>query len=197
MSAFSQFFLGSPAQATQLPTLTDQQKQLIQQLLGGLGGPLSSGLGNLQNILSGSPEAMSAFERPALRQFGEQIVPGIAERFAGVGGGSSSGFQQTMGRAGERLAESLQAQRSGLQQNALSQLQGLLGIAQQPQFQYQQSRGSEGALPSLLSMLGMAAGGAFGGPGGAMAGGAAGRGFGNLFSRNKNSFSGNITSGLA
>lgn len=135
MSVFAQEFRLKPGQLGQVPTLTGPQQQLINQLLGGLGGPLGSGLQNLQNILGGRPEAFEAFQAPARRQFEEEIIPGIAERFASQGGLSSSGFQQTLGQAGERLTENLAAQRAGLQSQALGQLMGLLGIGTQPQFE--------------------------------------------------------------
>lgn len=135
MSVFAQNFRLKPGQLGQVSNLTPDQQQLITRLLQGLGAPLSSGLGNLQNILGGSSEAFQAFERPALRQFEEDIIPRISERFAGLGAGSSGGFQQTLARAGERLSENLAAQRSGLQSQALSQLMSLLGVGTQPQFQ--------------------------------------------------------------
>lgn len=175
MSAFSQFFLGSPSQAQQLPNVTDEQKQLLDQILGRVQSPLSSGFQNLQNILGGSPEAFSAFERPAMRQFQEEIIPSITERFAGLGAGSSSGLQQTLARSGERLSENLAAQRSGLQGQALSQLMGLLGTGLSPQFQYLKKEGSEGVLPSILSLLGAYA------TGGSQLGGITGSGISGLF----------------
>lgn len=124
----------------QLSTLSGGQKQLLQQLLGSLQGQSSniqqsplyqSGTSYLQNLLSGSPEAFQAFEAPHLRQFQEQIVPALAERFAGMGSGaqSSSAFQQALGQAGAGLSERLAALRAGLQSEAVPQA---LGYAQQP-----------------------------------------------------------------
>jgi hypothetical protein len=121
-------------------TGTKQQSNFLQQLLGQLQGQSSNigqnplfqqGSNFLQQLLSGSPESSAAFEAPAMRQFNEQIVPGIAERFSGLGAGaqSSSAFQQALGQAGAGLSENLQALRSGLQMNALPQA---LGYAQQP-----------------------------------------------------------------
>lgn len=129
-----------PAGYQKLSTMNSGQRKLLQQLLGSLGGqqtniqsnPLfQQGSGFLQNLLSGSPESTQAFEAPAMRQFNEQIIPGIAERFSGLGAGSqsSSAFQQALGQAGAGLSERLQALRSGLQTQALPQA---LGFAQQP-----------------------------------------------------------------
>ena len=156
--------MGTPGRVEQIPTVTPEQSQLLQSLLGQLGGPLSSGIGNLQQILSGSPEALRAFQAPALRQFQEQIVPGIAERFSGLGAGSqrSSAFAQSLGSAGADLAERLAAQRANLQSGALSQLQGLLGTSMQSQFQNLQIPGQEGALQGLFRGLGSGLGGGLG-----------------------------------
>lgn len=167
MSALSQFFLGTPAKMMQQDVLTGGQSQLLNQLLGGLGGPLQSGFQNLSQLLSGSPQAMQAFERPAITQFEQQIVPGIAERFAGSGSLSSSQFNRALAGAGANLAENLQAQRAGLQQNALSQLMQLLstGLGTQ-QFENIYTPRQPGFLESLtgpaLQATGTALGGFFG-----------------------------------
>lgn len=116
------------------------QKNVLQQILSALQGQGSNiaqnplfqqGSNFLQQFLSGSPESTAAFEAPAMRQFNEQIIPGLAERFSGMGAGaqSSSAFQQALGQAGAGLSENLQALRSGLQMQALPQA---LGYAQQP-----------------------------------------------------------------
>jgi hypothetical protein len=83
----------------------------------------------LSDLLSPDSKAAKAFEAPYKRQFQEEVVPGIAERFSQMGGQNSSGFQQTMGQAGERLSENLASMRSGLQMQALPQA---FAMAQQP-----------------------------------------------------------------
>lgn len=133
-----------PAGYQSLSTFSKGQKapfnQYLQQLMGMLGGqsmniqqsPLfQQGSSFLQNLLSGSPEATAAFEAPAMRQFQEQIVPGLAERFSGLGAGAqrSSAFSQALGAAGAGLSENLAALRGQLQLGALPQA---LGYAQQP-----------------------------------------------------------------
>jgi hypothetical protein len=132
--------LSMPAGYRQLSTLSRGQQGLLQQLLGSLGGqstniqqsPLfQQGSSYLQALLSGSPEATAAFEAPAMRQFQEQIIPALAERFAGLGAGaqSSSAFKLALGAAGAGLAENLAGLRGQLQLSALPQA---LGFAQQP-----------------------------------------------------------------
>lgn len=148
-----------------VPTMSQGQQglqnQILQLLQGqlGQGGPFSQAQGYLQNLLSGSPQSTSAFEAPAMRQFNEQIIPGLAERFSGLGAGSqsSSAFQQALGQAGAGLSENLQALRSGLQGGAAQQLLGLpsqfLGAGFQSPFAYMQTQGG-GRLSNLLGSFG-------------------------------------------
>jgi hypothetical protein len=134
-----------PAGYNKLSTLDKGQKNLLQQLIGSLQGQSSNiqqsplfqqGSSFIQNLLSGSPEATAAFEAPYMRQFNEQIVPGLAERFSGGFGvpgaasaQSSSAFSQALGSAGAGLSENLASLRGQLQMGALPQA---LGYAQQP-----------------------------------------------------------------
>lgn len=177
------FFLGTPSRFEQLPTQTPQQLSLSSQLQQGVGDALPSAFQNIMGILSGDPQALDAFQAPALRQFKEQIVPEIAERFTRGGGQRSSAFQQALGTAGASLSENLAAQRAQLQSQALNQLMSFLTQAQTPQFTTQQIAGTEGALPGILSALGMIGGTFLGGPAGTAAGGTIGRSLGGSFSR--------------
>ncbi len=115
----------------QIPTMTPQQQRLLSQMLTGLGGPMQLGIQNLAQLLSGAPEALEAYQRPELRRFEEETIPGIAERFTELGAQRSSAFPQALGAAGASLAERLAAQRAGLQQQAMGQLGQLLGFGMQ------------------------------------------------------------------
>jgi hypothetical protein len=168
-------------------TGTKQQSNFLQQLLSQLTGQSSDigqnplfqqGSNYLQQLLSGSPESSAAFEAPAMRQFNEQIIPGIAERFSGLGAGaqSSSAFQQALGQAGAGLSENLQALRSGLQmqgaqqglqyaQQPISNLQGFgsLGLGTQTKgFMPKQQPFWQQLLAGLSGGAGQAAGNIFG-----------------------------------
>jgi hypothetical protein len=149
---------GKPGEIRALPTTTTEQGQALDQLLGGAQQQLPDAFGFLSNILGQSPEAMQQFQAPALRQFREQIVPDIAQRFGEVGGLQSSGFQQALGQGAERLTENLAAQRAGLGFQGLGQLQNLLKMGLEPRFQYQTIPESPGfvqnAIQSLFGMLG-------------------------------------------
>jgi len=113
-----------------------QQRQIFEML-----AQLMGGSGNFQKandyqsqLLSGDPEATKAFEAPYMRQFNEQTIPGIAERFSGMGAGaqSSGAFQRALGGAGADLQERLASLREGLKFQAstqpFEQLMRMLGL---------------------------------------------------------------------
>lgn len=116
-----------PSGYKQISTLNPQQQSLFNQQAQGLGAIQPQIMQYLQQLLSGDPSASEAFAAPYMRQFNEQIVPGIAERFAGAGALSSSGFQQALGQAGAGLAENLASLREGLKFNAAQQGQRGIG----------------------------------------------------------------------
>jgi hypothetical protein len=134
MSALSQFLFGRKERMQQVPTISPQQQQLFSQLLGGLGGQLGGGMDVISQMLGGQQPFLEQLQEPALRQFREQTIPGIAERFTGQfgpGGQASSAFQQQLAGAGTGLAERLAGQRAelgmGAQQTGLQALMSLLG----------------------------------------------------------------------
>lgn len=119
---------GSQGRFKKIETLSNRQKSALHDILNhperrfdfASQQPLyKSGVQYLQNILGQDPETMKQFEAPIMRQFNEQIVPQLSERFAGLGAGSSSAFNQTMGQAGADLSERLAALRSNLAMQAL------------------------------------------------------------------------------
>lgn len=137
MSFLKNFLFGKPDKISQIPTQSPQQQaflnQILQMLSGGMGGQgLQQGLQYYLDLLSNEPGAFEQFEAPIKRQFQEEVIPGLTERFSGAGAKSSSGFQQTLARAGERLSENLAAQRAqlkgGAAQGLLGNFQGLAGL---------------------------------------------------------------------
>lgn len=158
------FLFGDEGGFDQVSNLQGGQQDLLMQLLGGLGGEggaQESGLNLLQQLLSGDDEAFSQFEDPFKRQFQQETVPGIAERFAGLGShGSqnSSAMNLSLGQAGKELSESLASLRGGLQQNALGQLQGLLNTGMRPTFENVYRQPTQGFLGGLLGGAGQGAG---------------------------------------
>lgn len=120
--------------ARQFPSLLPESMQAVRGAAGGFGQALPQGLEYLQGLLGNSQESMDTFQAPYMRMFNEQIVPGIAERFSGLGAGaqSSSAFQQSLGQAGAGLSEMLASLHQNMKGNALSQLFNLgnLGTTQ-------------------------------------------------------------------
>lgn len=152
---------GKPAQLQQLPMFAPEQEQVQQQAL-------QQGFGGLQGLMQ--PLDFEPYAQKARTEFGEQTVPGIAERFTAMGGQGSGAFGRAMTGAGAGLEEGLAGQESqfdllqrGMQQQLLSQL---LGIGLQPRFQQAETQGSPGfltggggGLSSLLQLFKLLGGG--------------------------------------
>ncbi len=146
----------------QLPTLNqgqqDVQNQILQQLL--QANPQI--FQYLTSLLQGGPEATAAFNEPYLRQFQQEIVPGITERFGGQAGSSgalnSSGLNQSLAAAGSNLEATLASLREGLKGQAVNSLQSYLNPGFQSSFQtiYKEPRPNflQQISPFLGSILG-------------------------------------------
>ena len=129
-----EMLFGKGDRTRQLPTLNPGQQQGLQNVLGQLGnvsapgGSYSGAQNYLSSLLSGDPNAFAQFEAPYRQQFEQQILPGIAERFAGLnpmgGGLSSSGFGQALGGAGAQLQSQLAGLHGALRQGATGQALG-------------------------------------------------------------------------
>lgn len=129
---------GQSGKFLQAPTFSPEQQQYQNQILQGLGQLTPDMFARLQELLGGDEEALSKFEQPYLRQFERDIIPRITERFGGALGShgalSSGGLNQALAQAGTDLQTNLAALRGGFQQQALSQLQGLMGTGLQSRF---------------------------------------------------------------
>lgn len=104
-----------------LQQFTPEAMQLYQQMFGHV-GPESY----LARLAGGDQSMFEEIEAPAHRQFNEQLG-GIASRFSGMGlgGRRTSGFQNAVTAAGSNFAQDLQAQRQGIQRQAIQDLRGL------------------------------------------------------------------------
>src|SRR5690606_16713377 len=131
---------------------------------------------------------LDAFSAPMMRQYQQEIIPGLSEQFAGMGSGglSSSGFRNAQVQGSTDLAERLGQLRASLRQSGA---QGLMNIGQQGLNSYTQNMttqpGSQGFLSQIAPAVGTAVGAYFGGPAGAAAGYSAGNSFGNSMSGNR------------
>jgi hypothetical protein len=198
MPSFSDWLFGSPDKLKKVPTGTPQQQGLhnniLQQAMGMAQGGGGYDLANqYYNSLLGpnQQQAFDQFSQPYLQQFNEQMLPQIAERFAGMGALSSSGFGQALGGAASGLQSQLAQLFSQLQGQAAQQQYGQYnqlsqtGLNYQP-FAYNKQAGSAGFLGPLLGGIGTA----MGGPIGAALGQGIGGGISSLF---KGSQGGGIT----
>lgn len=189
MPKFSEWLFGSPDKLQKIETGTPEQQALHNNILSqamGMQGQ-QGGYGLAQNYFNSflgdnRQQALDQFSQPYLQQFEEQILPQIAERFAGGGALSSSGFGQALGGAASglqaqlaQLFSQLQSQAAGQQYSQFNQLANT-GLNYQP-FAYNQRQGSGGFLAPLLGGLGTA----MGGPIGAALGNGIGGGISNLF----------------
>lgn len=161
--AFLDFLFGKRAKTQQYPRFEPGQIGTINQLLSGARPGQQQAMDYLMDLLSGESEAFQDFQRPALRQFEEELLPGIAERFTGMfgeGSNRSSAFGQQLGKAAAGLSENLAAQRAGLQGGAAQQLMGnlanILAYQQQPRFETTYRQGSPGLLQPLVQGAGQA-----------------------------------------
>lgn len=172
---------GSQNKLEKIKTLTHGQRKLLDELvrhpnlnLPGINQNRTYQAGNtyLQNILSQDPEMMMQFEAPYMRQFSEEIMPNIAEQFAGAGALSGSGFQNAASSAGSSLMERLAALRGNLGMQAANQAfgysqlpfqQALQGAGMNlsrtqtalgtPAFGYNEVQGQQGLVPQAISGL--------------------------------------------
>lgn len=144
-----------------VPTMGRDQKKLhksrINQALQmqGPGGGYNSALDILQQMLNPQSDEYRNFEAPYRREFEEQTIPNLAERFAGMGaqGGalSSSAFGQALGAAGAGLQEKLAYLKSGLRQSAIERLMDQYnrlseGSLNTPEFAYMNQQGAANPL---------------------------------------------------
>lgn len=191
--AAGNLLMGTPEKRENVSTLRPEQEQLYNQLVNagmqpGSGGAFGDSADYYRNLLSDDSADYNAFAAPAMRQYNQDIVPGLSEQFAGMGSGglSSSGFRNAQVQGATDLSERLGQIRAQLRQAGA---QGLQGIGQQGLQNFSQNmvtqQGSSGLLSQLAPAAGSAIGAYFGGPSGMAAGNAMGNWFGGQMSGNK------------
>lgn len=168
------FFTGTPEVREQVSNLTPGQlgiqKQLQRAAKGsGAGGAFGDSADYYRNLISDNSADLAAFSAPELRKFNEQIVPDLAEQFAGMGAGnlSSSGFRNAAVGAGADLSERLGAIRANLRQQGAQGLQNIGSQSLTPHTQWQTTQESTPGFlstiaPAFGTAVGAAAGSAFG-----------------------------------
>lgn len=170
----------------------------IQQLMQKGQGDITQNQGYQQgqdwlSSLFNDPEFFKSFEAPLQRQFQEQTVPDLLNRFAGMGSGGalgSTGLRNQLSREGGNLSSNIAALRGNMQQQGANQQ---LGYAQQPfsnlMSMYQNALGTPTNniyRPATAGPLGEIGGAFLGGLSGGF-GQAAGKQFANSFGGNNKS----------
>jgi len=120
-----------------------QGMDLIKKLLGG-GGVYGTGVEAIDKIMAGpgggafNPETATKFwessvKDPALKMWGEDVLPQIQEHFISQNAGSSGGANRAIARSGEDLASSLTSELSKIlfsgEQSQLDRLTSVPGMA--------------------------------------------------------------------
>jgi hypothetical protein len=164
------FFTGTPEKRENVSTLRPEQEQAFQQLQNsikgqGAGGAFGQSADYYRNLLGDDSSDFNAFAAPQIRQYNEDIVPGLSEQFAGMGAGglNSSGFRNAQTQGATDLAERLGAIRANLRQGAAQGLQNLgqAGLGNFSQNMVTQ-QGSPGLLGNLAPAIGSGIGSYFG-----------------------------------
>lgn len=184
---------------------TREQRGLLKSDIGQARDLQQGGYGDamslLQQYLNPQSDIYRNFEAPYRQEFEQQTIPGLAERFAGMGamggGLSSSGFGQSLGAAGANLQAQLAQMKQQYQRQSINDLLGQYnqianrGLSTRS-FENVYDPGTQGQLGfggQVLNAGLTAAATAFGGP----AGGAAYQGLSNMFQSGMNSGSNNGT----
>lgn len=159
---FSNLMFGTPEKRENVSLLRPEQEALYEQLVNagkgaGAGGAFGTSADYYRNLLSDNNADVGAFSAPTMRQYNEDIVPGLSEQFAGMGAGglSSSGFRNAQVQGATDLAERLGSLRAQLRQSGA---QGLQNIGQQGLQSFSQNMVTEPGTGGLLSSLAPALG---------------------------------------
>ncbi len=175
MSGFMDWMFGSEDKFKKLDTLSPEQKQMFQQLSQMLQGGMGSqqAMQHQQQMLDPSSEAYKKFAQPYMNEFEQQTVPGLAERFAGMGGGmgggtSSSGFGQALSSAGSNLQQNLAGMKTGMQnqaaQSIMQQFMQMMGMGLgKDTFAYGHQQANPGVASTAVANFASGAGKAVGG----------------------------------
>ena len=118
--------------------LQGQVKNMSGQGAGDITQNPSYGMGqDWLHQLFNDPEFFKQFEAPIQREFSEQTIPDLANRFGGMGthGSFGTGFRNAANREATNLHEKIAALRGGMQQQGVGQA---LQYAQQPTNNYMQ-----------------------------------------------------------
>jgi hypothetical protein len=157
------FAFGERDKAKQFDMLSPEQMQLLQSVMQSLMGGEGQ-FGDLYGVFDPQKSAdifQQGVANPAMRNFQQQVIPGIQQAFADQG--ASSGLNNSLATAGRDLSENLNSQLAMFinqqnQQQNQNRMQGLnLGLGTQQFGQYIQG-GNGGFVPGILNSFAEGAG---------------------------------------
>ena len=123
------------AQGLMNPQAGSQMAGLNQYSQGLMNPQAGSQLAGLQqysqDLMNPSGASYQAFAAPMMKQYQQEIVPGMAERFSGLGAQSSSAFNQSMAQGGTDLAERLATLKANLGMQGAQLGQQNIGLGMQ------------------------------------------------------------------
>lgn len=129
MPKLSEILFGKKESTKQLPTMTPEQMEIFNLIKQGL----QKGEGPYADIFGGFDEAKfnEQVAQPNIRQFQEQVLPALREKFAGGDQYWGSGRQRYESRAAtdlqDRLAQLMYGARQQREQQRAGGVQNLLG----------------------------------------------------------------------
>lgn len=166
MPKLTELLFGRKGKTEQLPTMTPEQQELLKLIQQGI----TSGQGPLADLFGGFNEEQfnKGVRDPALKNFQENVLPQILEKFSGGGQAGGSGMQRGLLKAGTDLQSQLaQLMYNAQQQQKQNQIAGVNTVTGAKPFENLYKPATTGAFQSLLQGagqgLGQAAGGAIAG----------------------------------
>lgn len=135
-----EFLFGSPQRVQQAQQYTPEAQQMMSKMM-------NTGFEGLKQFDFGP------IRDKAMRQYQQQIAPGLAERFTSMGGRHSSGFQQALGASGSDLMTNLAALEENYNLQRQPMFQQLIGMGLRPQWENLVNPSTSGLIPELLKGL--------------------------------------------
>lgn len=157
MPKLNEFIFGKKSKNKQLGTKTPEQMELLKLITDGL----STGEGALADIFGGfnQDEFDQGVTQPALKNFQENILPSIMEKFNAGGQVGGSGQQRASNKAGvdlqSKLAELMYQAQNQQKQN---KIQGVNTALETQTFENVHKPATQGALQGLINGVGQGVG---------------------------------------
>ena len=163
MPKFSQWLYGTKGKSKQLKTTNPLQDELMDLIKQGL----TTGEGPFGDVFGNKGFDQDAFDKgvtnPALKNFQENILPMLQEKFIANGQVGGSGMQNAQNKAGVDLQSQLaslmyQAQQGEKQQSQQNQLQGINQLVAKPTVENIYKPATKGASQGFVEGAGKGAG---------------------------------------